>query len=307
VTTPLWPGDAPFALFLSHDVDEVHDRGFYRTLGAVNHLGRVLAGRERGDARACSRRILRAAFSPKDPRRQFERILNIEAAFGWRSTFFFLEGYRWSRYGSRYRLDDPRVRALAAMVLEAGCEIGVHGAYHDFNNPVGYRRSADRIEAVFGVRPIGIRNHFLRFSFPETWKAQADAGFVYDATFGWNDRVGPRDDRWQPFEAHGPENGGGLGLVVLPLTVMDVTLFRRLRLDKAGALACLDDVFARAAAAGGLVTLLWHNNYFDEPEYAEWEEVYAEALRRAAGYRPYCATGAEIAAWWRTHAGRPDA
>ena len=47
---------------------------------SLAQANRVLAGSERGNDRACSRRILRAAFSPKDPRRQFERILNIEAA-----------------------------------------------------------------------------------------------------------------------------------------------------------------------------------------------------------------------------------
>jgi peptidoglycan/xylan/chitin deacetylase (PgdA/CDA1 family) len=302
VATSGWPNDAPFALFLSHDVDQVHDRGVFRTLGDVNHLRRVLISGEAGDIKGCRRRIVRSLFRPKDWRPQFERVLEIEAAFGWRSTFFVLEGYRWSRYGSRYRLEDRRIQSLAAMLIAGGSEIGVHGAYHDFNSAVGYRRSADRIEAAFGVRPVGIRNHFLRFSFPQTWKAQADAGFLYDATFGWNDRIGPQDDRWWPFEAHDPDSGEAIGLTVLPLTIMDTTLFRQLKLDKAGALACLDETFARAAATGGLVTLLWHNNYFDEPEYADWEEVYTEGLRRAAEYRPYCATGAEIAMWWRTNA-----
>ncbi|MBN2108831.1 MAG: hypothetical protein JW832_15500, partial [Deltaproteobacteria bacterium] len=42
---PGWPGGAEFALFLSHDVDQVHDRGLYRTLADINHLRRVLRGR----------------------------------------------------------------------------------------------------------------------------------------------------------------------------------------------------------------------------------------------------------------------
>jgi hypothetical protein len=48
-----------------------------------------------------------------------------------------------------------------------------------------------------------------------------------------------------------------------------------------------------------LVTLLWHNDCFNEPEYREWQWTYEQLLSRLAARRPWCATGAEIAAWWR--------
>jgi hypothetical protein len=48
-----------------------------------------------------------------------------------------------------------------------------------------------------------------------------------------------------------------------------------------------------------LVTLLWHNNGFDEPERQGAEWAYEELLDRLAGAQPWCAPGSEIAAWWR--------
>lgn len=287
------------ALFLSHDVDQIHDRGFYRTLGDVNHLRRVLGGREAGETRACVRRIARSILAPKDARRQFDSLLAIESRHGWRSTFFFLEGARWSRYGSRYSLRDPRVRGVAEMILRAGGEIGVHGGWFDLDRADGYRRSANRVQEAFGVRPVGIRNHYLRMTGSRTWRAQCEAGFMYDATFGWNERLGPRDGRMLPFA---PEDGEGPGLdgfVVLPLTIMDGTLFRHLGLGREKALETALEVVERTARSGGLLSLLWHNNYFDEPEYRDWEETYRLLLDRIAGYEPWCATGAEIAAFWR--------
>lgn len=280
-------------------MDQVHDRGFYRTLGNFNHLRQVLLRREYGKARACSQRIVRSLVQPKDWKPQFDRILEIESALGWRSTFFILEGYNWSRHGSRYRLEDQRIQSMASMIKDAGCEIGVHGSCRDINKPEKYRLSADRIEAAFGVRPVGIRNHYLRFSFPDTWKAQADAGFFYDATFGWKDQVGFREGRRYPFEPSDPESGEPINIVVLPLTIQDVSLFEVLRLKGREAILQMESILKDAATSGGLVSVLWHNNYFDEGEYAEREEVYAEFLRRAVGYHPFCATGAEIARWWK--------
>jgi peptidoglycan/xylan/chitin deacetylase (PgdA/CDA1 family) len=298
---PLWPNNAPFALFLSHDVDQVYDRGLYRTLSDINHLQQMLWGKDYGNTAACCRRIGRSLLRPKGWRRQFERILEIESAYGWRSTFFFLEGNRWSRYGSRYSLENQRIHELASLLTDAGCEIGVHGSYYDFNKADGYRRSADIIEKAFKVRPVGIRNHHLRFSYPLTLQAQAQAGFLYDSTFGMSDQPGFRDGRMHPFIPKDPQSGAPINIVVLPLTVMDSTLFRVLGLGQEEALRVLDNLLDQVRSAGGLLTLLWHNNYFDEPEYRILEEVYAAFLGRVAKFKPFCGTGAEIAQWYLSH------
>jgi len=299
-----WPGGAPFALFLSHDVDQVHDRGFYRILGDLNHLRRMLVAGEAGVPRACGRRILRSLLHPKDWQGQFENILSLEAAHGWRSTFFFLDGHRGSRYGARYDLEDPRIRELAARLRRAGCEIGVHGGWYDYEDADALRRSAERVERAFGVRPVGIRNHYLRLSVPGTWNVQARAGFRYDSTFGSSDRVGFRDGRRVPFQPEDPETGHPMGIWVLPLAAMDTALFRCMGLRKAEALASLRELLQETERHGGLLSLLWHNNYFDEPEYAEWEETYEEFLAILAERRPWCATGAEICDWLQADAGK---
>ena len=80
---------------------------------------------------------------------------------------------------------------------------------------------------------------------------------------------------------------------------MDVTLFRYLRLGGEAALEAAWAAIEPVVEQGGLVTILWHNNYFNDPEYRDWQWTYEQLLARLAGRRPWCATGAEIAAWWR--------
>jgi hypothetical protein len=83
---------------------------------------------------------------------------------------------------------------------------------------------------------------------------------------------------------------------------MDTTLFRYLKLEGSQALETAWDTIARVRATGGLVALLWHNNYFNEPEYRDWQLVYEILLSRLAALKPWCATGAEINRWWRARA-----
>lgn len=293
-----WPGGAPFALFLSHDVDKIHDREPFYALAALNRARRLLAGGEVRRAGSTLRRLARAWVAPKAPEMDFRTILDVEARHGFRSTFFVLHDRRWRRRGARYDVTAPALRRIAEMIRAAGGEIGLHGGYYRFNQAAAYRESREILQAALGGEIVGIRNHFLRFSGAETWAAQQAAGFRYDSTFGHADRIGARAGRLFPFFAADPATGRKLDIVELPLTVMDVALFQE-PLSGAEALERAWRAIEPALAAGGLVTLLWHNDCFNEPEFREWQWTYEQLLARLAARRPWCATGAEIAAWWR--------
>ncbi len=293
-----WPCGRPFALFLSHDVDQIHDREFWKILADFNHVRKTFLNGEQGRLPLALPRIRRSFLRPNPAILGFEAVLEIEAHHGFRSTFFLLHDRYWARNGARYRLTDAELLGIVERVLDAGCEIGVHGGYYSFNDASAYRASAEIIGETFGVEPVGIRNHLLRFSGSVTWQAQAEAGFSYDATYGHRDQLGPPKMHHEPFWAKDDESRR-LDLIELPLTVMDTTVFRYLGLAGEAATRAVADATDHVASRGGLVTLLWHNNYFNEPEFEDWQQTYVAILDHLARKGPWCATGAEIAKWWR--------
>ncbi len=308
-----WPHGASFALFLSHDVDQIHDLELFRVLADVNHVRRLLSQGENGNVALAIRRIARSLLRPKPAEQDFKTIIEIESRHGFRSTWFLLHDKYWARQGSRYSFACPEIQRIARMILDAGGELGVHGGYYRLNNAALYRESMDAIEKYFGVRPCGIRNHLLRFSEPETWRAQEAAGFAYDATYGKPDHLGALGGRHFPFfptdsavselprrlEGSPDSQPTTLNILELPITVMDVTVFRYHKQEGKGALETAWQAIEPTIQAGGLVSLLWHNNYFNEPEYWDWQMVYEELLARLAALQPWCTTGAEINNWWR--------
>ena len=298
-----WPGGAKFALFLSHDIDKIHDRELFYALAAVNHIRRMVFCRESGSVRLALRRLARALVAPKPPELDFQTILDIEARHGFRSTFFVLHDIGWRRRGSRYALTDPALRRIVGMIRAAGGEIGLHGGYYRLNQAAAYRESRDLLCRELGVAAVGIRNHFLRHTGAETWQAQEQAGFQYDSTFGFSDRVGAREGRIFPYFPHDSGSGASRGILELPLTVMDVALFMKHGPGGAAALAAAWAAIEPVMAAGGLVTLLWHNDCFNDPEYRDWQWTYEQLLARLAAKKPWCATGAEIESFWKSRAG----
>lgn len=296
-----WPGNAPFAAVLTHDIDQLYDREFFRVVADANHLRRTLFQGERGRAGECIARIFRSLFNPRDVGVDVERLRVLEQQKGFVSTFYFLmDRYRRNRYGARFQIEDPPVASLIRRLASEGCEIGVHGGFFDFDEPDYLTDCRERLETVSRSHVSGIRNHHLRFSGRSTWEAQRTAGLRYDATFGLNETIGPLGGVSLPFLPALDEScNGHLDILELPLTIMDTTLFRWLRLGGSEAESLIHEKVRWLAETGGVGVFLWHNNFFAEPEYEEWEDSYAALLAALEKAGAWVATGAEVSEWWR--------
>lgn len=265
----------------------------------MNHLRRIWTDGERGNSLACIKRIGRSILRPQDPNFAIETILSIERRHGFRSTFFLLEDPTFSRLGGRYYLADVAVKEAVRLILDAGSEVAVHGSFFAFNSKDKYEAQKDAFASAFGFEPRGIRNHYLHHSGKITWKAQVEAGFEYDASLGFTNRVGVPGGKLHPFFPLA-DNERDKNFVALPLTIMDAVLIQKLNLTPEKAFELCKQISTRTIKKGGLLSILWHNHYFAEPEYIEWELLYDELIGWLECMNPWNATGNEISAWW-TH------
>src|SRR5262249_27309253 len=130
------------------------------------------------------------------------------------------------------------VAELIADMTRRGHEVGLHGSYESYRDGPELARQRQAIAAATRASDgaaCGIRQHLLRFDVRTTWAAQADAGFAYDSTLGYNEAIGFRAGIAAPFV---PWDGAGRKphrLWEAPLTAMDGALFRTLGLGGAAA------------------------------------------------------------------------
>ncbi len=97
------------------------------------------------------------------------------------------------RYGVRATFYVPAVVALLhseeqRRVIAEGHEIGIHGWIHELNSTLPYEaerdlmlRSADTLEKITGVRPVGVRTASWDFS-PSTLAIEQEMGLAYDSS-----------------------------------------------------------------------------------------------------------------------------
>ena len=248
----------------SHDVDWplTGDRTTARMLRRATDD--VMRARDPATAARRLRAHLRAADRDLDVNNTFDAIMDASERAGVRSTFFFITGRR-SPLDGEYSIDDPWIRALLRRIHARGHEIGLHASYTTMLDPEQARTELAALRTALDAEGIaadavGSRQHFLRFSVPQTWRNLAEAGIAYDATLGFSEDVGFRAGTCHEYPVFDLERRTRLPLREQPLVVMEGAVLDRLQLGHDAAARTIADLRATCARYGGTFTLLWHNS-----------------------------------------------
>ncbi|MBI4621321.1 MAG: polysaccharide deacetylase family protein [Desulfobacterales bacterium] len=284
VAKPVWPEGKPLAVCLTHDVDlvtlysqrQVCRAGAQALRQAENWIQKTRAALAFGRDWAAT--SLRKGAT--DPLHCYERWLEVEAAFGARSTFFFWPGWssvrRHHPSDCTYELTDQVVFdgqkcTVAEMIREIdhrGWEIGLHPSWYSFDNIDEMKRQKETLETALDHDVVSVRQHFLHYDIRVTPRIQAEAGLRYDSTLGFNDNVGFRFGTCYPWRLYDLQVEEELPIVEVPLIIQDGALLnpaKGMRLDEDTAFQYVKQITKVVERVGGVLTLLWHPNAVMNP------------------------------------------
>jgi peptidoglycan/xylan/chitin deacetylase (PgdA/CDA1 family) len=268
----MWPSlvrpETTFRLRLTHDVDQ--------PWSAFGQGGRAVARASaadvmrRRDARLAARRIralydARSARLDRDPFNAFAFLMDTSERHGLTSTFYFLAGNAPADFDFRYRLDDPPMLDLLRSVHERGHEIGLHASYVSHLSALRTEHELDALRAAcravgFEQAEYGVRQHYLRFATPETWRIHDAAGFSHDSSVGFAEQIGFRAGTCREFPVFDLIDRRRLELRERPLVAMDATLFDYLGLSLADASERTLAIIEACRREGGDAVILYHNS-----------------------------------------------
>lgn len=208
-----------------------------------------------------------------DPYNTFDWIMSQSEKYGLRSYFYFI-------CGGAHQLDpgyDPRhpaIRQLMRIIHERGHYIGLHPSYICIDRPDQLFREWDMLRTIAAEEGIhqdtwGVRMHYLRTRYPGLWGYLERCGVDHDASMGYADRVGFRAGTAHPYPAFDHSHQCAYKLKVIPLVVMEGTLY-------ASSYMGLNDTRARerkiyqlrsaCESVCGQFSVLWHNSELMQSE-----------------------------------------
>ncbi|MCB9453691.1 MAG: hypothetical protein H6672_19855 [Anaerolineaceae bacterium] len=210
----------------------------------------------------------------------YREIMRLSEANGFKSAFYFMAATP-SRYDDGY---DPRQQPYHRLIHEAidrGHEIGFHPGYNTFRWLENFEAEKNRLIEAAGIPEMGGRQHYLRFSVPETWRIWEAAGMRYDSSMGYAAQEGFRCGTCHPFPPYDIEYDRPLNLIERPLIVMDATLqsYRRFSPDE-GANRIME-LARKCQSVNGEFVLLWHNTSLID-EWESWADTYRRVVQQLA-------------------------
>lgn len=258
-----YPDGKQFAVCLTHDIDAL----CYSKMGIVTDVGRHLL---HGQLSEAFKRPFYNVRKRWNPRWNFKEIMDLEEAYGAKSTFFIM-GLDEGDQDFNYRAED--LSQEMGYILDRGWEVGLHGGHEAYNDLRALKRQKANLKGALGSDVVGYRNHFLRFKVPDTWELIKKAGFKYDATFGYPECIGFRNGMCHPFKPYNLRADREIDILEIPLVVMDGTLDQYMRLDIGKAWDVIRQLIDTVERYHGVFTLLWHNSYIEGEKLKLFEKV----------------------------------
>ena len=291
----LWPGlerkQRQYQVVLSHDVDQV-----FSVIGSsLVHVARNVVGDliRRQDAGLALRRVLALASSGAkreglDPSATFDFIMDTSDKHGCRSAFYFMAADRRSRFDDGYPIGGGHVRRLLQNIAARGHEIGFHASYNAFRDPMLARAELDRLSGVMdeehiSQKPLGGRQHYLRWEAPTTWRIWDELGLTYDSTVGFPYAPGFRAGICYQYPVFDLLERTKLRLIERPLLFMETSMLTPdcSDADAHRLVECIVKYSAICRMHDGDLTILWHNSNLRSARHRRlYGQVIATAMNR---------------------------
>ncbi len=255
----------------SIDIDTawvVKHRSVYRTIGGlVRHT-------MRGGLKSTAYRLEIIRGKRPDP---FDSYQYIRQRHGSDLLVFMLAGP-----GGKYNLNNPVSspgwRRLVKN-MASSFTVGFHPSYHTSENLRMFRKERRILERITATSLKYVRQHFLRVSFPDTYRRIHQEGFLADYSLGFADRCGFRAGTCSPFRFYDLQYDRETSLMIFPFILMDRTLKDYMELEPDEAVRLIGELAGKVKKYGGYFIPIWHNDSLaGSGEWEGWRDVYENML-----------------------------
>lgn len=298
---PRWPDNKKAVIVLSHDVDNPqkyaalknlhkseNSSGFIKLLKYVNGYRKYFVDSHRNEYWL------------------FNEVLQEEAKYNFKSTFFFASRSKYDKGSSPndvdYCIEDKEFANIFKAIAEQGCETGLHAGYLAFEGVNNFVWEKERLERASKMEVIGLRHHYwhLGKDATRTLGMHKEAGFKYDSSLSFNYNIGFRYNTALPFYPYNTAKGQMINCMQLPPFCMDMGLFNRDDMTVEAGLTTLKQYINIIKDTGGLGAVNWHD-YTSYPtrKYEKVGSAYVQLLNMlASDYKDIWVTSCKEAYSW---------
>ena len=203
----------------------------------------------------------------RDPYDSYEYLRKKIKEYHLKAIFFIHSGNR----GPHDKVIPIYFKGIPEMLksLRDFASIGIHPSFRSNQQQELLSTEIKRLERVAGVKVTASRQHYLRLSFPGTYRNLIQEGIKEDYTMGYASRPGFRAGICTPFKWFDLLSNKETDLVVHPITWMEGNFIDYLKIQPREAWEIMESLEEKIKKVNGQLLTVWHNHTVTD--YGEWK------------------------------------
>ena len=215
-----------------------------------------------------------------DPFDTFDKILRFKKEYNVKTIFFFLIG-DYTTFDTNVSASKGKFKLLIKEMVDYA-KVGLHPSYFTMQDAALLKKEKERLEHITNMPVKRSRQHYLRFSLPETYQNLIDLEVEEDYSMGYASNVGFRASTCTPFYFYDLDFEIQTPLKVFPFALMDTTLNDYMKLTPKQSLGRIRDLKNEVKAVNGTFVTLFHNeNLSNYLRWKGWKRLYESMLKIA--------------------------
>lgn len=264
-----------FSFLLTYDIDEAFaylHKSWWRTAFALSKAIYL------GHWNNLYKRIKVLVQKKEDPYDSFSWMEELNGKYALHPIYFFLIA---STTRSMDKNILPTENTLQKLIYRLSKKyfIGIHPSWQSGDDKKLLQKEINTLETITKNKPTASRQHYLRFSLPQTFRDLQVAGITNDYSMGYGTTNGFRASVASSFFWYDLQNEKITTLKLHPFCMMDATFFHQQKLTLEKAIEEMQSFYKEIKSVNGQLIFIAHNNYLGtDILYKGWKEKFEQFI-----------------------------
>ncbi|NQY09801.1 MAG: hypothetical protein HRT71_09850 [Flavobacteriales bacterium] len=262
----------------SIDIDNAYA---YLEKGLLRTIGGFMRDIVKLDGFGFKERVAVLFGSKKDPYDTYDYQNEMNKKFGIKPIYFFLV----ADYGFNDKNVPVTSRKFQSLIKAIGdyTDVGIHPSFGSNQKVEKLKEEKRRLTDILRREVTKSRQHFLKFTFPFTFRNLIERDITDDYSLGYASEVGFRSGLCSTYNFYDLDLEVETKLRLHPFAVMEATLKYYMKLSPIEAVTAINEIVDEIRKVNGTFISLWHNETMSEDKnWVGWRYVYEKMLQKSA-------------------------
>lgn len=274
-----------FKCILSYDIDMAYS---YRHKGMLRNAGGFAKSIAKGNWQQVKERWGVLSGKQKDPFDCFEWLDALHLYCRLKPYYFFLVAKKQTGYDKNTPTDVKEFQDLVEYYSNS-YKVGLHPSWQTGDNEELFETELEWMEDVTGRAIIHSRQHYIRFTIPETFRTLMNLGIQKEFSMGYGTINGFRASACSSFYWYDLEKEDTTTLMLFPFCFMDANAFYEQQYTPQQAYAELMKYYETVKKLNGMLVTIWHNSILgSDNAFKGWREMFELFMKETVYWDAYC-------------------